>query len=696
MRPEDCNFGDDAAYLELLAGPRVQKRCRVGERRWNGFGLESEFRRAVAHMSERRIRRMHGAEGCFSAAEKRMWCDAMYGHAGELLLRWLSDRLDKLDDLCRTDDGDVLHDVWSNPLVTIIDEDPNAADLYPLLPQAPQGEEWVHAMEEYSRIRYAIPSILPDRWIHTPWKWGHRLGSHPSGQSAWPHLMPNFLNQVIDHWEGVEYGLREMSVWLEPFMASFGPGSLYKHNDATMLPGATDLLLNDAILHTTITPEDMTNQLWAWRNPVLLTLHQAMVAHDMSLKGARFGLPAATVKIMEEQMGPWFMAYLKYYKKKPATRVGMTKPGPYPSTNPFVPLVITGTAYDFISKAKAKKHDSDIVDSIVAAVITCYHHTQRIKVVMNQFPAVCHARKWIVHVWHEHHLRLHDGQFRDGAGLKGDGGVGHSQQAVANPLHNYPTGLDFQKQDAAFTRVYSVVSKCPEFMVVEENNISEDVMDEEITDMLERLGKHMRFNLGQRLLATYFQAVQSNDLPDISELHPKYILHYPPLGITTAKQMKQMAEDKYGKKPRRWRKGIKLMHTVQADSNDEVDTETNTTGNLRSTKGKGKAIWGKRSRPSSCSPSPDAPVLKKAKCTTAPNDGAVMDMQVQMPGQLLNVEVMPPASMISQAGPLTQRVTSTAPAPSLTEKPSGGNIDMDGIEFLGTMIGPSKAHHLND
>ncbi|KAF8580496.1 hypothetical protein K439DRAFT_1619784 [Ramaria rubella] len=398
-----------------------------------------------------------------------------------------------------------------------------------------------------------------------------------------------------------------MSAWLEPFMVSFGLGSLYKHNDATMLPGVKDLLLNDVILHTEITPGDMTNQLWAWRNPVLLTLHQAMVVHDMLLKGARFGLPAATVKIMEEQMDPWFMVFLKYYKKKPATRVGMAKPPPYPSTNPFVPLVSTGTAYDFISKAKA---NSDIVDSIVATVITHYDHTQRLKAVMNQFLALYHVREWIANTWHEHHLHLHDGQFRDGASLKGDRGAGHSQQAVANPLQNYPTG----------------------FMAVKENNISEDVMDEEITDLLQRLGK----------------AVQPNDLPHISELHPKSILHYLPLGITTAKQRKQMAKDKYGKKPQRGRKGIKLMHTVQAVSNDEVDTETNTTGNPRSTKGKGKAVHGKRSRPSSHSPLPDAPALKKAKHTTAPNDGAVMDAQVQMPSRPLNVEVMPPASMISQ------------------------------------------------
>ncbi|KAF8580475.1 hypothetical protein K439DRAFT_1619766 [Ramaria rubella] len=437
------------------------------------------------------------------------------------------------------------------------------------------------------------------------------------------------------------YIVFQMSAWLEPFMVSFGPGSLYKHNDATMLPSVKDLLLNDAILNTAITPEDMTNQLWVWRNPVLLTLHQAMVAHDMSVKGARFGLPAATVKIMEEQMDPWFMAFLKYYKKKLAMRVGMAKPPPYPSADPFVPPMITGTTYDFISKAKAKKHDSDIVDSIIAAVITHYDNTQRLKAVMNQFLAICHVCEWNANTWHEHHLHLHDGQFRDGASLKGDRGTGHSQQAVANPLHNYPTGLDFQKQDAAFT-------KCPGFMAVKENNISEDVMDEEITDLLQRLGKRMRFNLGQCLLATYFQAVQLNDLLDISELHPKSILHYPPLGIATAKQMKQMAEDKYGKKPQRGRKGIKLMHTVQAVSNDKVDTETNTTGNPRSTKGKGKAVHGKRSRPSSRSHSPDAPALKKAKRTTAPNDGAVMDTQVQMPSWPLNVKVMPPASMISQ------------------------------------------------
>ncbi|KAF8590127.1 hypothetical protein K439DRAFT_1612136 [Ramaria rubella] len=425
-----------------------------------------------------------------------------------------------------------------------------------------------------------------------------------------------------------------------------------------------------------------------------------MVVHDMSLKGTRFGLPAATVKIMEEQMGPWFMGFLKYYKKKAATRVGMAKPAPYPSANPFVPLVITGTTYDFISKAKAKKHNSDIVNSIVAAVIMQYDHTQRLKAVMNQFLAVCHAHEWIVNVWHEHHLHLHDGQFRDGAGLKGDGGAGNSQQVVANPLHNYPTGLDFQNQDAALACIYSIFTKCPGFMAVTENDILEDVMDEEITDLLEQLGKRMRFNLGQCLLATYFQAVQPNDLPDISELHPKSILHYPPSGITTAKQMKEMAKDKYRKKPWRGSKGIKLMHTVQPDSNDKVDTEMNTTGDPRLTNGKGKAICRKRSRPYSCSPSPNAPVLKKANRMTAPNDGAVVDAQVQMPGRPLNVKVMPPASMISQAGPLTQHVTPTQPSPApahpLTEKPSSGNIDMDGTESPGTMMGASKAHPLND
>ncbi|KAF8578142.1 hypothetical protein K439DRAFT_1621545 [Ramaria rubella] len=155
-----------------------------------------------------------------------------------------------------------------------------------------------------------------------------------------------------------------MAAWLELFMALFGPGSWFLHNDSSMLPGATKLLLTDSSLHTTITSEDMTNQLWVWRNPVLLTLHQAMVAHNLSLKGARFGLPAMTVKIMEQQISPWFMVYLKYYKKKPAQQVGMKVPASYLSQEPFMPHMIMGTAYDYIAKVRVKKHDCHIVEFI--------------------------------------------------------------------------------------------------------------------------------------------------------------------------------------------------------------------------------------------------------------------------------------------------------------------------------------------
>ncbi|KAF8579532.1 hypothetical protein K439DRAFT_378547 [Ramaria rubella] len=132
-------------------------------------------------------------------------------------------------------------------------------------------------------ISHVNVSTADANWIVPPWSLLARLSARRVGKTMWPYLTPRLLTMVVDHWGKVELGLREIGAWLEPLIATFGPGTC-TNRDGGLLPGATDILLCNSECHKSITVEDMEDQLWEWHGTVLQILHNTYTTHEMKYK----------------------------------------------------------------------------------------------------------------------------------------------------------------------------------------------------------------------------------------------------------------------------------------------------------------------------------------------------------------------------------------------------------------------------
>ncbi|KAF8574074.1 hypothetical protein K439DRAFT_1624619 [Ramaria rubella] len=173
-------------------------------------------------------------------------------------------------------------------------------------------------------------------------------GNKPPQKACRILLTTMLLSAVVDHWERVELGVKEMGAWLETFISSFGLRTNTRHEGGILTP-ASEMMIDDAAYLWTISQQDMIDQFWEWNSSILRILHQAMVTHERARGGSATALDTATAKSMFLTVQMWLTK--KVNKEKLNAQPGAEDPGKYPSSNPFVPSVIEGTIEMMIDDA---------------------------------------------------------------------------------------------------------------------------------------------------------------------------------------------------------------------------------------------------------------------------------------------------------------------------------------------------------